>query len=180
MIAAERQVAAALSSLDQAKAAQLPQVTLTAVGGGTSTDLTDILNGPNLLWSLIGNVFQPIFDAGLRGAQVDEADANARAATALYASTALDALRDVENNLDQVQVLAERELILENAAEQSGTALALTQLQYAEGEVDLIDVLNIQQRLFAAERNLVTIRRVRIEQWVALNLALGGSWETQP
>ena len=178
VIAAERQVAAALSSLDQAKAAQLPQLTLTTVGGGTSTDLTDILNGPNLLWSLIGNVFQPIFDAGLRGAQVDEADANARAATALYASTALDALRDVEDNLDQVQVLAERELILENAAEQSGTALALTQLQYAEGEVDLIDVLNIQQRLFAAERNLVTIRRTRIEQWVALNLALGGSWNT--
>ena len=177
VIAAERQVAAAFASLDQAKAAQLPLVTLTASGGGTSTDLAEILDGPNLIWSLIGNVLQPIFDGGLRGAQEDEADANRRAAIALYASTALAALRDVENNLDQVEVLAERELILENAAEQSGTALALTQLQYAEGEVDLIDVLNIQQRLFAAERNLVAIRRTRIEQWVSLNLALGGSWD---
>lgn len=177
IVAAERRVAAAFSNLDAARTAQMPQVTLTGSGGGTSTDLTNILNGPNLLWAVIGNVLQPIFDGGLRGAQVDEADANRRAAIANYASTALGALRDVENNLDQVQVLAARELILENAAEQSGTAYALTQLSYAEGEIDLIDVLNVQQRLFSAERNLVTVRRVRIEQWVSLNMALGGSWE---
>lgn len=177
VIAAERRVAAAFAGLDQARAAQLPLVSLTASGGGTSTDLFDILNGPNLLWSVVGNVLQPIFDGGLRGAQVDEADANRRAAIALFASTALGALREVEDNLDQVQVLAQREAILENAAEESGTAYALAQLQYSEGEIALIDVLNIQQRLFAAERNLVAVRRARIEQWVALNLALGGSWQ---
>ena len=180
VIAAERRVAAAFANLDQTKAAQLPQVVLTAAGGGTSTDLGDILNSGNLLWSIIGDVLQPIFDAGLRGAQEDEADANRRAAIALYTSTALDALRDVEDNLDAGQVLAERELILETAAEEAGTAYALAQLQYEEGEVDLIDVLNFQQRLFSAERNLVTLRRQRIEQWVALNLALGGNWASAP
>lgn len=177
VVAAERRVAAAFANLDQTKAAQLPQVTLTASGGGTSTDLFDILNGPNLLWSVVGNVLQPIFNAGLLGAQEDEADAERRAAIALYAGTALSALRDVEDNLDQVQVLARRELILENAAEASGTSYALAQLQYSEGEIDLIDVLNIQQRLFAAEQNLVAVRRARVEQWVALNLALGGAWD---
>jgi len=178
VIAAERRVAAAFAGLDQAKAAQLPIVSLTANGGGTSTDLLDILNGPNLLWSVIGNVLQPIFDGGLRGAQEDEADANRRAAIAAYAGTALSALRDVEDNLDQVQVLAQREAILERAAEESGTAYALAQLQYSEGEIALIDVLNIQQRLFGAERSLVAVRRARIEQWVALNLALGGTWNS--
>lgn len=180
VIAAERRVAAAFADLDQTKAAQLPQVTLTGVGGGTSTDLGDILNGGNLLWSIIGDVLQPIFDAGLRGAQEDEADANRRAAISLYASTALDALREVEDNLDAVRVLAQREMILETAAEEAGTAYALSQLQYSEGEIDLIDVLNFQQRLFSAERNLVTVRRQRIDQWVALNLSLGGTWETSP
>lgn len=129
VIAAERRVAAAFAGLDQARAAQLPVVSLTASGGGTSTDLFDILNGPNQLWSVIGNVLQPIFDGGLRGAQVDEADANKRAAIALYASTALGALQEVEDNLDQAQVLAQRETILENAAEESSTAYALAQLQ---------------------------------------------------
>ncbi len=180
VIAAERRVAAAFANLDQARAAQLPLVTLTGAGGSTATDLTNILNGPSFLYSVVGSVLQPIFDGGLRGAREDEADATRRAAISLYASTALNALREAEENLDQVQVLAQRELILENAAEQSGTAYALTQLQYAEGEISLIDVLNVQQRLFAAERNLVSIRRTRIEQWVALNLALGGSWDIAP
>lgn len=180
VIAAERRVAGALASLDQARAARRPQVSLTASGGGTSTDLASILDGPNIIWSIVGNVLQPIFDAGLRGAQVDEADANVRAAVARYGSTALAALREVEDNLDQAQVLAEREDILERAAEEAGTSYALTQLHYSEGEVDLIDVLTNQQRLFTAERALVSIRRERIEQWVSLNLALGGSWDIHP
>jgi len=178
VIAAERRVAAALADVDQAKAAQLPQIALTGAVGGASTDLLEVVNTSNFLWSIVGNVLQPIFDAGLRGAQVDEADATAQAAIASYASTALAALRDAEDNLDAVQVLGQRELILETAAEEAGTAYALAQLQYSEGEIDLIDVLNFQQRLFSAERNLVGLRRQRIEQWVALNLALGGAWAT--
>jgi len=177
VIAAERRVAAAFANLDQTKAAQLPRIALTGAGGGTSTDLLNIFNGPSLLYQVAGSVLQPIFDAGLRGAQEEEADATRRAAIALYASTALAALQDVENNLDAVTVFAQREGILETAAEEAGTAYALAQLQYAEGAIDLIDVLSFQQRLFAAERNLVAVRRQRIEQWVALNLALGGSWD---
>ena len=180
VIAAERQVAAAFANLDQAKAAQLPQVVLTGAAGGASTSLGDVLDSGNILWSIVGDILQPIFDAGLRGAQEDEADANRRAAIELYASTALSALRDVEDNLDAVQVLARREMILETAAEEAGTAYALAQLQYQEGEIDLIDVLNFQQRLFSAERNLVSLRRQRIDQWVSLNLALGGAWKTPP
>ncbi|MEM1197636.1 MAG: TolC family protein [Pseudomonadota bacterium] len=180
VIAAERRVASAFANLDQAKAAQLPQIVLTAAGGGRSDDLGSILDSGNLLWSIIGDILQPIFDNGLRGAQEDEADANKRAAIALYTSTALAALQDVENNLDAVEVLARREFILETAAEAAGTAYSLAQLQYQEGEIDLIDVLNFQQRLFAAESNLVSVRRQRVDQWVGLNLALGGTWETTP
>ncbi len=178
VIAAERRVAAVFGNLDQARAAQLPQIMLTGAVGGASTALGDILNSGNLVWSVIGDILQPVFDAGLRDAREDEADANRRAAVAQYAARALSALREVEDNLDAVQVLARREAILETAAENAGTAYALAQLQYQEGEIDLIDVLNFQQRLFSAERNLVSVRRQRIDQWVGLNLALGGSWQT--
>ncbi|WP_108810226.1 efflux transporter outer membrane subunit [Sphingorhabdus sp. Alg231-15] len=177
IIAAERRVAAAFASLDQSKAARLPLVTLTGNLGGASNDLTDILNGPNLIWSIIGNVLQPIFDGGLRDAAVDEADANQRVAISSYASAALNALQEVENGLDQTQVLRKRQQILQDAADKSTTAYRLTELQYKEGETDLIDVLNIQQRLFAAQRDLVSVKRQRIDQWMALNLALGGDWQ---
>ncbi|MEM1051536.1 MAG: efflux transporter outer membrane subunit [Pseudomonadota bacterium] len=176
VIAAERTVAAAFADLDQAKAARLPIVSLTASVGGSSNQTSDVFDGRNLFWSIIGNVLQPIFDGDLRGAQVDESDANKRAAIATYASTALAALREVEDDLDQVEVLRLRELAAKTARDEAVEAVKLGELRYKEGETDLIDLLSLQQRQFSTEQNFVSIQRERIDQWVSLNLALGGSW----
>ena len=176
VIAAERNVAAAFADLDQAKAARLPILSLTASVGGTSNEASDIFDGRNLFWSVIGNVLQPIFDGDLRGARVDEADANKRVAIASYASTALAALREVEDDLDQIEVLRLREMAAMAARDEAVEAVKLGELRYKEGETDLIDLLSIQQRQFSTERNYVSIQRERIDQWVSLNLALGGSW----
>lgn len=180
VIAAERSVAAAFSDLDQAKAARLPILSLTASVGGSSSELGDLTDGRNLVWSIIGSVLQPIFDADLRGSQVDEADANKRAAIATYASTALAALQDVEDNLDQVEVVRLREQAAKSARDEAIEAVKLGELRYKEGETDLIDLLSLQQRQFLTEQNFVSIERERIDQWVALNLALGGSWIEPP
>ncbi|MEM7669640.1 MAG: efflux transporter outer membrane subunit [Pseudomonadota bacterium] len=176
VIAAERNVAAAFSDLDQAKAARLPVLSLTGSVGGTSSELEDLTDGRNLFWSIIGNVLQPIFDAGLRGARVDEADADKRAAIATYASTALAALQDVEDNLDQVEVVRLREEAARTARDEAVEAVKLGELRYKEGETDLIDLLSLRQRQLSTEQNFVSIQRERIDQWVSLNLALGGSW----
>ncbi len=180
VIAAEREVAAAFAELDQAKAARLPILNLSGSLGGSSNELDSLLDGRNLFWSVVGSVLQPIFDGGVRAAQVDEADASKRAAVANYASTALNALNEVEDNLDQVMVLRLREEALRDARDEAAGAVGLAQLSYKEGETDLIDVLSLQQRQFATEQDFVSIQRARVDQWVTLNLALGGSWSSTP
>lgn len=45
-----------------------------------------------------------------------------------------------------------------------------------EGETDLLDVLTLQQRVFSARSSKVGIERQHLEQYIALNLALGGDW----
>ncbi|MEM6494476.1 MAG: TolC family protein [Pseudomonadota bacterium] len=179
VIAAERDVAAAFSNLDQTRAARLPILNLTGSVGGSSNELDNILDGRNLFWSIVGSVLQPIFDGDLRGSQVDEADANKRAAIANYAATALTALEEVETNLDQVTVLRLREDALREARDEALEAVRLAELRYKEGETDLIDLLSIQQRQFSTEQEFVSIQRARIDQWVSLNLALGGSWDSK-
>ncbi|MEO0452428.1 MAG: TolC family protein, partial [Pseudomonadota bacterium] len=47
IIAAERRVAAAFNSLDQAKAARMPSISLTGSLGGSSGDLTNLINPTN-------------------------------------------------------------------------------------------------------------------------------------
>lgn len=58
----------------------------------------------------------------------------------------------------------------------SDQALYIAQLRYSEGENELIDVLNIQQRVFGSRSNLVVIERAVLSQYVDLSLALGGDW----
>ena len=74
-------------------------------------------------------------------------------------------------------MLRRRRAELEQSAAQANEALRLAQLRYNEGETDLIDVLNIQNRVLGAESSLITVKRSQLTERVNLNLALGGSWE---
>ena len=177
IIAAERQVAAAFNSLDQAKAAKMPQISLTSTIGGSSGQLTNLLNPANVAWTVGGNLVAPLFDGGARQSQVEISSAEQKQAVAAYGQAALEAFQEVEQGLDQSVVLREQEASLKKAAENANEAYRSADLQYKEGETSLLDVLVIQQRVFSADSNSVSIERARLENWVNLNLALGGSWE---
>ncbi|MEM9600843.1 MAG: TolC family protein, partial [Pseudomonadota bacterium] len=82
-----------------------------------------------------------------------------------------------EGSLDQTVVLKERAVQLEEAASEARNALRIVNLRYEEGETDLLDVLTIQQRVLSNEGDVVSIERAQLDEWVGLNLALGGSWE---
>jgi NodT family efflux transporter outer membrane factor (OMF) lipoprotein len=176
LIAAERQVAAAFNRLDQAQAAKLPSVTLTGSLGGSSNGLSDLLNPANVAWQAIGSLAAPLFTGGRLDAQVDAATAEQRAAVATYAQAALAALSDVETALDLGQVLRQRQNALVASLDASENALRIANLRYNEGEISLLEVLQIQQRVFSARRNVVSINRALLAQHIDLNLALGGEW----
>ena len=177
VIAAERRVAAAFNSLDQAKAARMPSISLTGSLGGSSGDLTNLVNPTNVAWQAATSLVAPLIDGGLRESQVEQASAEQTQAIASYADTVLTAFQEVEGSLDQNVVLKDRSVQLEQAAEQANNALRIANLRYEEGETDLLDVLTIQQRVLSSEGDVVSVERARLDEWVALNLALGGSWE---
>lgn len=89
----------------------------------------------------------------------------------------MNAFQEVEGSLDQNVVLRDRAVQLEQAADEANNALRIANLRYEEGETDLLDVLTIQQRVLSNEGDVVSIERARLDEWVALNLALGGSWD---
>ena len=177
LIAAERQVAAAFNQVDAAKAAKLPDLSLSTSIGGSSSSLSDILNPVNLAWQAIGSIAAPLFDGGKLDAQVEAATAEQTAAVAQYAQAALNAFADVEQALDQGTVLKERNIALKTVLSESEKALKISNLQFEEGEISLLDVLTIQQRVFAARSDALSIERASLTQFVDLNLALGGSWD---
>lgn len=177
LIAAERNVAAAFNNTNSAKAARLPSLSLTSTVGGASSSLSNLLDPANVAWTAAGNLLAPLIDGGARQSQVEIANAEQEAAVAAYAQAALEAFGEVETSLDQGQVLDRRLVSLTEAAAEANEAYRIAQLRYQEGETSLIDVLSIQQRVFAAESNLTTVQRLVLQQRVELNLALGGDWE---
>ncbi len=178
VIASERDVAAALNSLTVAKAARLPSISLSTSAGGSSGALENVLDPANIAWTLAGNLLAPIFRGGALDAAVDAADADVDAAIAVYADTAINAFTEVETALDRGVFLRARREALEVSADRSRNALRLSNLQFSQGEIDLFDVLGIQQRVFGAESNLLSLRRAQLNQYIELSLALGGDWQS--
>ncbi|WP_395375823.1 efflux transporter outer membrane subunit [Marinicella sp. W31] len=176
VIAAERRVAASFNRVDQAKAAKLPSISLTSTVGGTSGQLSDILDPANTLWTIGSNLLAPLFDGGSRDAQLEAATAEQKQALASYGQTALNVFQEVESSLDLGSELESRLKLLELSASEAQKALNIVQLRYNSGETDLLDVLTVQQRVTSAESNLISLKRNILDQRVNLHLALGGQW----
>lgn len=179
LVAAERRIAASIEGLNQARAARLPQISLTGSLGSSTNDLSSILSSANSTWSLATNLLVPLIDGGVRSAQVDIAGAEQQQAINAYIDAALSAFADVETALDLGQVLMTRQTILNGAQESAEEAHRLAQLSFNAGESDIVNVLTIQARLLATQSNLLSIERQQLDQYILLNLALGGDWQAQ-
>lgn len=176
LIAAEMSVASAFSNIGATKATRLPRFSLSGALNIASLDIGDVLDVDNGTWSLATALLGPLFDAGLRRAQIDEATALQTQAIANYAQVALNAFQEVENSIDQNAVVAIRVNALQAAADAQNRAFELAQLRYQEGETNLLDVILVQSNTLAADSAVVTARREQLDEWVNLNLALGGAW----
>lgn len=177
MVAAEQRVAVAFNRVKEAKAARLPRLSLTAQGGGVSNQLGNIANPANAFWNLGANLLAPVFDGGKRKAQVEISTAEQKQAVALYKKAALNAFAETEVYLDDGEVLQNRLREVRKAVMESKKALDIAQLRYKEGETELLDVLNVQQKLMAAKTDEVSLQSLLLSQRVNLYLALGGHWQ---
>lgn len=176
IVSAERKIASAFNATDQAKAAQLPRFSLTTTVNSASSSLSDVLDPANVVWQLGANLVAPLFDGGRREIDVEIATVEQKQVISNYAQAALTAFSEVENNLDQGKVLANREIALSEALRHSDKAYSIAKFRYKEGEIELLDALQIQQQAITAESQLLSIKRAQLEQRINFYLALGGSW----
>ncbi len=178
LVAAERRLAGTLERAKVARKDLLPTISLTSSIGQRSTELRDLMDFEQLLWSVAGNLTQPVFQAGRIIAGIDLADANTRQALATYAQAVLEAFREVESFLAAEDYLKNQQEALEKAATESIAADQLAWQQYQRGLVDIITVLESQRRSFNAQSSLLSVTYERLANRVNLYLALGGDFGT--
>lgn len=156
-----------------ARADLLPRLSAQARFDGSNSALEDLFDPSALAASLLINGTQALFDGGARRARIEAADADTEIAVANYQLLVLDAFNEVETELDRGQVLERREVFLANALSEAEDALQFSRFRYELGESDLLNVLSIQQRVASLQAELARTQRARLDQYVALALALG-------
>jgi multidrug efflux system outer membrane protein len=177
VVAAERRVAAAFYRVEEAKAAQLPRITLVANFTSISSELFVLKNRDNPLFSLGAGLVQPIFLGGLLQAQVAVRTAEQQAALAEYGKVGQRAFAEVEGALSAGVTAGEREQILTRAVRESERAVELATVRYRIGTIDLRGVQQQQLALDTSRMALLRMQSERLVQRVNLYLALGGSFE---
>lgn len=169
-------VRAERARLKQSRAAMLPRIALTGSGGRTSSDVGDLLSNNFNVWSLAGNLAQPLFEGGRLRAGVARARARMAEMEERYVGTVLQALAEVENALEGEGSLQEREAALGEAAREGEAARRLAEDRYARGLEPYLTLLEAQRRAWDAESQWLAVRRLRLDNRVELHLALGGGF----
>ncbi|MGX9865104.1 efflux transporter outer membrane subunit [Pseudomonas moraviensis] len=177
--AAERSVIAANANVGVAKAAYYPDLTLSLSGGYSSSTSKNLISLPNRFWSVGPQLSLPLFDGGIRSAEVDRSEAAYDETVARYRQTVLDGFREVENYLVQLKVYEDEAAVRQEALDAARDSLRLTENQYKAGLIAYIDVVVVQATALSNERSVLNILQNRLIASVQLIAALGGGWDGQ-
>jgi multidrug efflux system outer membrane protein len=173
---AEQNLIAANADIGVAKAAYFPQVSLTALLGLESAQLSDLFKGTSKSWSLGSGATVPIFTAGRTRSQVAQAEAFQHEALYTYQKSIISAFEDFED------ALVDRAKFDQAHEEQAKNVEALKRfrdlavLRYQEGATIYLEVANAEQSLFNAQLQLVNTQSQLFQSYVSLYRAMGGGW----
>ncbi|NDU85781.1 MAG: efflux transporter outer membrane subunit [Ferrovum sp.] len=176
---AERQAAAASAQIGVAQAAFYPTITLTGSYGYQNKAYSNLFSVPNHDWSLSPQILQPLFDAGLREANLNQARAGFDQAVANYREVVLVAFQNVEDNLSAEEILTREIGVQQKAVHAAARTVDLTDQQYRAGTVGYLNVITAETALLTGQVTEVSLRGRAFIAAVQLITALGGGWQVQ-
>jgi NodT family efflux transporter outer membrane factor (OMF) lipoprotein len=172
---AERLMAAANASIGVARAAFYPDITLSATGGFQDTAF-NLLSLSNSFWSVGAAAMLPLFEGGLRRAELERSRSQYAETRDQYRATVLAAFQEAEDGMSQTQLLATEATQQREASDQAAQALSIATMLYQDGLDNYLNVAVAQVQALAAQTAEVQVRTRQIQAAVALIRALGGGW----
>jgi outer membrane protein TolC len=175
----ERLTAAASELIGASRANFFPRVTLLALGGTQDTKFR-LFQAINLFGSVGPSIDIPLFDAGLRQAELEIAKAQFTQAGGNYRATVLRALQEVQDELSSSRWLAEEYDQTTTAAVAARKAADLSLTLYRDGASSYLDVVTAQSAALEAEGLAIALHTRQLTADIGLMLALGGGWTAPP
>ena len=158
-----------------AAAQQYPSISLTGVLGIASGDLSTITSN-GLGWSAAGSLFGPLFNFGKNAARVEVEEARTKQILFNYEKTVLNAFREVENSLVDIDTYKREVESKERQVVAAKKSEILSRLRYDKGVASYLEVLYAEQILFSSQLSLSETKQMYFSSYVKLYKALGGGW----
>jgi NodT family efflux transporter outer membrane factor (OMF) lipoprotein len=174
--AAAAQLHMASANVGVADANMLPDISLSATLGHEALTTGTLFTPQTLLWSLVGQVTQPIFEGGALSAKRKAALAALQTAGAQYQSTVIGAFQSVADVLEALQYDALTLNAAQTAEDSAAQSLTVTQTEYRLGGQPFTAVLTAQTTYQNAAIAQVKANATRLADTAALYQALGGGW----
>ena len=174
---AEARLVAASADITVARAAMLPNLTLSASIGSGADHFSDILRSP--FYNLGAGLAAPIFNNGRLSAERDRATARQQELLQSYRGSIINAFADVEKALNSASGLDRQRQWQDEELKQAQQAFDIAEQRYKAGVEMLLTVLETQRTLYQAQDRNVQLRVARLQASIALYKALGGGWQVQ-
>lgn len=175
--AAMEQLDASQALVGVARAALLPQISLSAGMGFSGESLAGLLARGNLVWGVSAGLAQTLFSGGTLQARVQGAQAGADAALAQYRSAVLGAFQNVADALYALDADRQAWRSAQAAERASNTLLRLSQQQFEQGYLSGLALLGVRQAALQASLASVMAQGSYLADTVVLHQALGGGWQ---
>jgi multidrug efflux system outer membrane protein len=170
-------LAGSQSSVDAARKAFLPNISLTGFLGFVSPQLNQLIGADRAGYTVTPAITLPLFTGGLLQSSLQAVEAQQRIAVEDYARVTQTALREVEDALVRFQRLREQRQATERIVAASRERLRLVDLRYVNGISGYYEVLDAQRQLFDSELQLTQLTSGTYASVIELYRALGGGWQ---
>ncbi|MDE1153569.1 MAG: TolC family protein [Micavibrio sp.] len=149
---AERNLAANTALKGAAISEMYPKISLSALFGWQNTSLLPSAT----IWSLASGFAMPILNFGRIQGDIKAADARQQQAFQAYKKTVIAAVAEVETKLSDYARNREHTISLKAALDSNNKALQMSHLRFDRGLTPLIDVLDAENKTFAARNAYIT------------------------
>jgi len=153
---------------------RFPSFTISASTGDSGSELSELLSGNALAWSLIGNITTPLFNAGRLASLEEQARLAVVQREQQYLDAVYQAFAQVENGISNQQSLRKRFDYISQAEANALAAEKLAFEQYIKGLVSYTTVLESQRRAFDAQTSVIQLSNELLQNRIDLYIALGG------
>lgn len=173
---AERRLAGAIQDIREARAEQLPRVTVTGYFGHSSESFDRLSNSSSHEASIMPVISLPLFEGGRLEAASRLAGVRRDQSADEYKETVLTAFREANTAIDDMHQRAIQSVALKRAAQDAQFVLDYSTARFAKQTVSYFQVVTDEANLLNVQLQAAVVLEARFTAAVGLARALGGGW----